>query len=143
MSFSMSIVCFVRFIVDFLSRAGAKIVLRLNWNAVSDDSIRFVGRLSAPETFPRIEVEARMACFRDMVARMKFHGITFRELGIDPLAFWEKLKNLGLKVRREIERYFRANYYGKRMAESYLKTVGEVLGLVHDESVAGEVVFHS
>lgn len=142
MSFSMSVVYFVRFIVDHLSRFGAKVVLRLNWCVVSDDSTRFIGRFSAPQVFPQIEVEARMACFRDMVSRMKFYGITFHELGIDPLFFWEKLKMLGLKVRKEIERYFRANYYGKRMAESYMRTLGEALGLVHDESVAGKIVIH-
>lgn len=83
-----------------------------------------------------------MACFRDMVARMKFHRITFGELGIDPLSFWEKLKKLGLRVREEIGNYFRANYYGKRMANSYMRTTGEVLGLVHDEVVAAKVILH-
>jgi hypothetical protein len=139
----MFIVGFVRFVVDHMSRFGAKIVLRLNWSAVSDDEARFIGGFPAPETFPRIEVEARMACFRDMVARMKFHHITFGELGINPLAFWEKLKELGLKVRREIDRYFRANYYGKRMIDSYMRITGEVFGLVHDEAVAGKVIIPS
>jgi hypothetical protein len=93
------------------------------------------------DAFYRLDFEVKIANFRGMVEEMKEYKISFRELGIDPLAFWEALKKLGDEVRAEIERAFRANYLGKRIIDFYMGTLGVALAFVRKQTLSAIIVF--
>lgn len=132
--------CFIQGAINRLIRFWAKVALRLKWRVVSDDSICLLSLPGSSDMFPRIEVEARIACFREMVVKMKFYGISFREVDIDPLAFWEALKDLGRMLRDEVDRFFQASYFGRQMTKWYTQALAEALGLVHRQTVCVRMV---
>lgn len=120
--------------IERMVRFWMRILLQLNWRAVSDDSLPVLSSSGDFEVFHRLDFEAKIANYRGMVEEMKAYGISFRELGIDPLVFWETLKKLGNEVRVEIERAFRANYFGKRIIDFYMGTLGVALTFLHEQA---------
>jgi hypothetical protein len=134
MSLSNQLSNLLQNMIERIARFWIRILLQLNWRAVSDDSLPVISSPGNFEAFYRLDFEAKIANYRGMVEEMKTYGISFRELGIDPLVFWETLKKLGNEVRAEIERAFRANYFGKRIIDFYMGTLGVALTFLHEQA---------
>jgi hypothetical protein len=114
---------------QFIHRVVMKLQLRLSWFVISTNGkcIR-IGREIA--TFPMIDPEEELGCYRDMLTKMKACHITFRDIGIDPIEFWNILKSAGRRLRDEIARTLRGNYVGARLANSFMNLVREVFAFV-------------
>lgn len=141
MSFTMRFSYLVQDAFKYIVRFWMRTLLRLNWRAVSDDSLPILSSSGNVEAFYHLDSEVKIANFRGMVEKMKEYRISFRDLGIDPLVFWEALKKLGNEVRAEIECAFRANYLGKRIIDFYMGTLGVALEFVRKQALSATIVF--
>ena len=119
-------------VLNFLIRFFAKILLRLDWNLANSDDVRL--QLLKSPMFPRIDAEVRLFSLRDMVSKMRFYSLTFKELGINPLEFWETLKRFAREIRDEIMEDFYGNYFGRHLAKRCISILGDALKFVHEES---------
>jgi len=110
-------------------RMVAKVQLRMNWLFMSTTGkcVR-IGREFA--IFPTIDPEDEVDCYRDMLKLMKAYRLTFREIGVDPISFWENLKAAGLRLRQIIIKTLTCNYVGTRLANYLIGLVNEAYAFI-------------